>query len=78
MRKVVFVTKGLSLVGANDWKEGITARQSTGTQGIDIYFVLDERRYRFDIYTATHDGIVKTSTKYMHESRIDTADAWEA
>jgi hypothetical protein len=78
MRSLKFVTKGLSIVGANDWREGVTARQNTVSKGIDLYFENDQRRYRLDFYDARPEGVVKTNVQYMHESRIDIAEAWDA
>lgn len=73
MRSLRFVAAGLPIENANAHNPVLNARMSADhPRGFDIYFENAARRYRLEAYES--GAIAKKS--YVHESRVEVAEAW--
>lgn len=72
IRSITFVTRDLNLTGPNSLEKLVRARTNPGQDGWDIWFRLDERRYRLEYNRGGSDPRIT----YVHESRVDIAEKW--
>lgn len=75
IRHVMFAQKGLMLATPKDHYDMLAARESDDRpEGYDIYLLLDEDRFRFELYKGGRLELVK----HMHVSQIGPYVEWEA
>jgi len=75
IRHVRFVTKGTLIASPREAEDHVEARKGPDIpKGYDIHFVESQRRFRFDRY----EGGKWTAAKWLHESRIENYEEWDA